>query len=60
MVDGFPLVDFNEGSRGASNIFEIKIGVLKLDFGVVSANALIKYEYLIGAVSSNFGSFLFD
>ena len=41
MIDGFSLVDFDEGSGGAANIFEIKIGVFELDFGVVSADTLI-------------------
>ena len=41
MVDGFSLVNFDEGSSGATNIFQIEIGVLKLDFSVVSADTLI-------------------
>ena len=60
VVDEPSVLYFYEGASGASHIFEEESGVIKFDLGVVSADALVEDEDLVGAVPAYFGSFFLD
>jgi len=60
MIDDFSFVDLDESTSGAAHILKIEFTILEVNFGMITTDAFIENEYLVGAVSSNFCSLLFD
>lgn len=58
MIDLFPVLYFNEGASCAPNVFEVEGTVTELDLSVVTTDALVENQDLVGAVPSNFGALL--
>jgi hypothetical protein len=60
VVDLLAVLNLDEGAGGAADVLEEEAAVAELDLRVVSADAFVEDEYLVGAVPADLGPLLLD